>query len=280
MADLPALRELARHLSMSLGGRLAAACRAGIAQVPGACALCQGRARGGLCGFCHAAVLRSMAGGLPRCPVCCLALDGRQPCPDCAPRPPAFDRAIAAFDYAPPGDLLIHYLKTGRRFTSAGMLAGLLADAARRAAPPLPGHAILVPVPASRASIMERGFNPAAEVARCLSRQLGLAYRPELLLRAREGRRQTRLKRRERASGVRSLYACPRPVPGAAIAVVDDVLTTGSTLHSIAQEFRAAGAASVCGLVLARTPAARGANGYVPAHAVLGGGGLASEDVA
>jgi predicted amidophosphoribosyltransferase len=44
------------------------------------------------------------------------------------------------------------------------------------------------------------------------------------------------------------------PVPGAAIAVVDDVLTTGSTLHSIARAFKAAGAASVTGLVVARTP--------------------------
>jgi predicted amidophosphoribosyltransferase len=43
-------------------------------------------------------------------------------------------------------------------------------------------------------------------------------------------------------------------VDGARIAIVDDVLTTGSTLASVASELRAAGASAVCGLVLARTP--------------------------
>ena len=43
-------------------------------------------------------------------------------------------------------------------------------------------------------------------------------------------------------------------VDGAVIAVVDDVMTTGRTLHSIALQFKAAGAAAVYGLVLARTP--------------------------
>ncbi len=255
MADLPALRESTRHLFQVLGRRARRAFRAGIDHVPTACLLCQGKAKGGgLCVFCRESVLRSMGSALPRCPTCCLALNAASQCPDCALRVPAFDRVIAAFDYAPPADLLIHQLKAGKRFSSAGMLAGLLADAADRAMPALPGNTILVPVPANRASIIQRGFNPAAEIARCLSGRLDFPCRPELLLRAREGRRQTHLKRAERAGSAQSLYTCPRPVTGAAIAVVDDVLTTGSTLHSIAREFRAAGAASVYGLVLARTP--------------------------
>lgn len=255
MADLPVLRELARYPSVGLHRRLYLAGQAVIARVPTACVLCQGSAKGGgLCQFCRSVVVRSMVGGLTRCSVCCLVLDADGTCPDCIRRAPAFERIIAAFDYAPPGDLLIHYLKAGRRFTSASMLAGLLADAVRHAAPALPANAILVPVPASRASIRERGFNPAAEVARSLSRQLGMACRPGLLLRAQEGTRQTHLKRTERACSAQMLYACPMRVEGAAIAVVDDVMTTGSTLHSIAQVFKVAGAASVCGLVLARTP--------------------------
>ncbi|WP_353153309.1 ComF family protein [Pollutimonas bauzanensis] len=255
MADLPVLREPARYPRVGLRHRFYLACQAGIALVPTSCVLCQGRAKGGsLCVFCHAAVMRSMLDGRPRCLACCLALDAAMQCPDCVQRLPAFDRVIAAFDYAAPGDLLIHYLKAGRRFTSAAMLAGLLAQAVRHATLALPDDAILVPVPASRASIRERGFNPAAEVARCLARQLGMACRPGLLLRAQEGRRQTHLGRIERVSSSLALYSCPMRVDGAAIVVVDDVMTTGSTLHSIAQVLKAAGAASVCGLVLARTP--------------------------
>ncbi len=255
MADMPPMREYARHSGMGLRRRLYRACHAGIALVPTACGLCQGAAKGGnLCIHCDTAVLHSMQHYGLRCPVCCLALNDHDQCPDCNLRQFAFDRIIAAFDYAAPGDLLIHHFKVGRRFTSARMLAHLLARTVRSATLALPGNTILVPVPASRSSIIERGFNPAAEIARSLARQLGLSCRPELLLRINEGSRQTKLNRMERFNSVQSLYACPQRVAGASIAVVDDVLTTGSTLHSIAQQFKAAGAATVVGLVLARTP--------------------------
>jgi ComF family protein len=223
--------------------------------VPTSCPLCQGRARGGrLCHGCLGDVTRSMRGAAPRCPICCLALAHHGGCPDCLLRAPAFERIIAAFDYALPGEVLIRHLKVANRFAHARMLAELVAHAVNIAVPAAPGHTILVPVPASRASIYRRGFNPAAEVARCLSWQLSLRYRPDLLLRTHEGVKQTSLSRVQRAQSAQRLYRCARRVDGAHIAVVDDVATTGSTLHSIAREFKAAGAASVCGLVIARTP--------------------------
>src|SRR3546814_9976041 len=73
------------------------------------------------------------------------------------------------------------------------MLAAMLADTVVAASPSLPKGVVLVPVPASRAAILRRGFNPAAEIARCLSTQLRLPCRPGLLRRTREGVRQTHL---------------------------------------------------------------------------------------
>jgi ComF family protein len=185
---------------------------------------------------------------------CCLALQSAAVCSDCAFHAPAFDRIIAGFDYLAPADMLIHYLKVQKQFTLAPLLAGLLAEAVRNAQPTLPHDAILVPVPASPASLVRRGFNPAAEIARCLAKELGLAYRPALLRRSHDGLKQAQLARLERVRSVKRLYACTQKLDGATIAVVDDVLTTGSTLNSIARELRSAGAASVYGLVLARTP--------------------------
>ncbi|GAB2890457.1 ComF family protein [Paralcaligenes sp. KSB-10] len=223
-------------------------------QVPADCALCRGKSRGlQLCDACRLDVTRSMAAPTLRCAVCALALE--QPgCPDCAARRPAFDRVIAAFDYAAPGDLLIQHFKARHRFSHARMFSDLVAGAVLAAKPALPEHTIMVPVPASRASLRRRGFNPAAEIARGLAPRLSFALRPELLVRAREGVRQTGLSRAGRIAGVERLYECPYRVEDAVIAVVDDVLTTGSTLDSIAREFKEAGAASVIGLVVARTP--------------------------
>ncbi|WP_245150595.1 ComF family protein [Pollutimonas harenae] len=240
MAYLHALREFTAGL---------------LARVPAVCGLCHDSARGGqLCSYCYQAVTQSMTTGVPRCQVCQLALDSRGGCPDCDQHAPAFDRVIAAFDYAAPGDLLIYRLKVERQFTSASMLAGLLADAVQASSLTLPESLVLVPVPASRAALLRRGFNPAAEIAYGLARRLNRPCRPGLVLRAREGAKQSQLGRLARMRSTQSLYACAQHLQGAHIAVVDDVLTTGSTLHSIAQALKAAGAASVWGLVLARTP--------------------------
>src|SRR5690606_11797827 len=111
---------------------------------------------------------------------------------------PAFDRVIAAFNYAAPGDLLVHQFKVDRRYGHASMLARLLADAVRRAGQAFPATTILVPVPASRAALRKRGFNPAAELARCLAAELQWPCRPGLLARTHEGRKQTQLTRAER----------------------------------------------------------------------------------
>jgi len=233
--------------------RLREQCGRIVDAVPSDCLLCQGRASGGrLCAGCAADVVGSMHNNAPRCAVCSIVLAPGPGCPDCARREPAFERIISAFDYQPPGDLLVRRFKGGA-FAYARALSGLLA-CATRAAEVLPAGTILVPVPASRASIKMRGFNPAAEIARYLARQLQLECRPGLLLRVREGVKQTRLSREERFLGTEGLYHCPRRVDGAAIAVVDDVLTTGSTLNSIARRFKDAGAGPVYGLVVARTP--------------------------
>ena len=71
-------------------------------------------------------------------------------CAGCLGRPPAYLRAIVAFDYEPPGVALIGQLKTRLRLSLALVLARLLGAAVARAAP-LPADAVLAAVPASRA---------------------------------------------------------------------------------------------------------------------------------
>lgn len=229
--------------------------RAALQIIPSCCPLCEQSAQGGgLCPACLRDVVATMRNDSRRCQVCRLALDPHGGCPDCAARAPAFHRVLAAFDYASSGELLIGQFKAGRRFSHARLLADMLVCEVGRNGSPLPEHTILVPVPASRASIVQRGFNPAAELARYLAPRLSLPCRPGLLVRGHSDVRQTYLGRAQRVQRASGLYRCTARVDGATIAVVDDVLTTGSTLHGIAQQFMAAGAVAVWGLVLARTP--------------------------
>jgi ComF family protein len=194
-------------------------------------------------------LIESMGPG--RCPVCRHPLEeGR--CPDCIAHPPAYDRLIAAFDYVDAGMRLIHLYKIRRRFHLSAMLADRLHAVIERCNPPLPSSMILLPVPARREAILRRGFSPAAEVARALAARMRLPCRPALLHRALEGTKQAALGRAERLRALDGVYRCDPVPPGLHLGVVDDVLTTGSTLHHIARLLKAQGAASVTGMVLAR----------------------------
>lgn len=218
------------------------------------CALCEGRATGVLCAVCRDDLMRSLPVGTCRCGRCALRLPQGQACPDCRFLRPAFDRVVAAFDYCFPGDLLVHGLKAEHRFTHAPALAQLIATAVDGQGLVLPPGAILLPVPSAPAALRHRGFNPAAEIARSLARQLALPCRAGWLLRHPGAGPQKRLGRVDRAREAASLYYCGRRLDGCHIVLVDDVMTTGSTLHGAALAVRAAGAVSVNGLVAARTP--------------------------
>jgi predicted amidophosphoribosyltransferase len=98
-----------------------------------------------------------------------------------------------------------------------------------------------------------RGFNQALEIARYIARETGLALSPELCERTRDTPPQLDLPMKERARNVRGAFQCRGLVAGANIAVLDDVMTTGTTLDEIAAAFKRAGAARVVNWVVART---------------------------
>ncbi|PTQ53534.1 MAG: ComF operon protein A, DNA transporter ATPase [Hydrogenibacillus schlegelii] len=108
-----------------------------------------------------------------------------------------------------------------------------------------------VPMPPARERA--RGFNPAEALARALGRASGLPVRA-LLVRPDDGKRQASLGRAARLERAETLYASRddgRP-PGTRVLLVDDVYTTGSTLHACAAALRRAGWAEVVGLTVVR----------------------------
>ncbi len=106
--------------------------------------------------------------------------------------------------------------------------------------------------------MVKRRFNQAGELARALCRQGGkpAAFAPDLLRRLRATPSQEGRNRRERHENVSGAFAVrgrwTGRVMGARVLLVDDVLTTGATLSACAEACRAAGAADVTVLALAR----------------------------
>ncbi len=109
--------------------------------------------------------------------------------------------------------------------------------------------AVVVPVPTSRESYKERGFDPL----RLLVRRAGIPHE-RLLGAARVTRAQKALGFEERAYNLRGALAARRPLAGQAVLLVDDVLTTGATLDEAARAVREAGGRVVGAATVAFTP--------------------------
>ena len=174
-------------------------------------------------------------------------------CSACRQRATTYTRAIAGMDFAPPGDQLMRRFKAQGRLTDAGLFARLLWRNMQSAIPVLPVLQALVPIPSSREAMLQRGLNPAGEIARELAWLSRVPLRGEWLRRTRESHRQKTLDWKARQDSVRGLYVGRECVKGSWVGLVDDVLTTGSTLEEASEALLRAGAQGVIALVAART---------------------------
>ncbi|MCU0950984.1 MAG: ComF family protein [Burkholderiaceae bacterium] len=194
---------------------------------------------------------------LPRCRACAQRLGPAvgSLCGGCLREPPGFDATLALADYAPPIDGLVVALKFGHQLEIASSLGRLLAPAVASIASP---SAVLVAVPLAFERQRDRGFNQALEIARAVARITGLPLRADALMRTRHRPAQEGLSRDERRRNVRGAFAVPAPretdIAGHDVVVIDDVMTSGSTLDEVARTLKRAGAVRVLNAVVARTP--------------------------
>lgn len=221
---------------------------------PRVCGVC-GAFGSFLCSPCTA--LLSVADGA-RCAVCARPLlatshvtaDLR--CVDCrANLHQPLDTLIAAYRFEGAARRLVLRLKYERLSALAGPMGELLA--ARLAERP-PAIDLIVPTPLHPRRQRDRGFNQAALLAAPVARALGVAIDHRALLRTRHTQAQARTSdAAERARNLAGAFACRGEVAGRSVLLVDDVTTTGATLHACAAPLRQAGARAVHALVFART---------------------------
>ena len=182
-----------------------------------------------------------------RCPQCALPGPGGVLCGTCLKRPPHFSTTRAAYIYGHPADILVQALKYRGELALAPYLARQLAKAAEAA--PMPD--LIVPMPLHPGRLRERGFNQAGEIARHLSRQLGIPH-AHACRRLRDTPPQVNLPLKARRRNIRAAFACERDLTGLRIALVDDVMTSGASLDELAVTVLKAGALEVEAWVVAR----------------------------
>ena len=220
--------------------------RYGLVFIPQTCLLCGAKSHNEkLCRDCSNELPRLLG---PRCPRCALPTDGNL-CGTCLRKLPAFSGVIAALIYTFPVDAIIKSLKYHRNLAVTEVLAETLLKAIPQENEP----DLLVPVPLSREKQCERGFNQAHEISKVLTRRLGIPIIAEACSRIRNTPSQTTLPWNQREKNIRGAFACSSDFSGKRIAVVDDVMTTGATLHELANTLRKHGANDVVAWVVART---------------------------
>lgn len=209
---------------------------------PSSCQLC-GAAGEGELDLCRACRLE-LPYNRVACRLCGLPLTGQEGglCGSCLQRPPPLDGTIAAFRYEAPLDALLLGLKFNRQLSYARLLGGLLADTIEQQCDELPD--CIVPVPLHPGRLRERGYNQALELARSLAARSGIAIAQQLVRRVKATEAQSGLEKKARRKNIKGVFAVQGELP-AHIAIVDDVVTTGSTVNELARALRRAGARRV-----------------------------------
>jgi ComF family protein len=218
---------------------------------PGRCRLCAASLAFGreLCPPCET--------GLPSldhaCPQCAgplpPAAGGGTVCGRCQRRPPAFASARALYRYEAPIDKLILRLKFHHELRLARLFGERLAE---RLSSDGERPDLIVPVPLHRTRLRERGYNQALELARPVARHLNIGLDAHGVRRVLPTRAQSDLSLAERRRNVRRAFAATRDYTGLKVAIVDDVMTTGSTAEALARCLKKAGAKEVSVWVIAR----------------------------
>ncbi|NIJ42297.1 ComF family protein [Parvibaculum indicum] len=237
--------------------------------LPPVCLACgQGVAEHGtLCGACwsEAAFIEE-----PRCRVTGLPFayrpGGAQPPEEemvsavALAHPPAYCAARAAMQYNDLSRLLISRFKYGDRLEGAPAFAKWMM---RAGADLVEGADLIVPVPLHRARLFSRRFNQSAELARWIGRLSGVPFDGRTLLRVRATRPQVGLSGAARRRNLRGAFKIAEArragLQGRCVVVVDDVITSGSTVEACARALVGAGAAEVRVLALARVVTGEGA---------------------
>jgi ComF family protein len=222
---------------------------------PPFCTLCHADTKPGehLCDECRQKATKISA---PFCQVCSEPfpgqIEGEFVCPNCQDRHFHFDCAVAPYRSRGPVREVIHQFKYDYKLHLRHVLAGWLAESL--ADPRLqPRIDRIIPVPLHPARQRERGFNQARVLAVLLSRRSGIPLCDDLK-RIRFTTTQTRFDRKTRMENLRNAFRLrnTEQVRNLHLLLIDDVLTTGSTVDECARVLMEAGAATVRVAAVAR----------------------------
>jgi len=212
-----------------------------------------GKNLAGLCLGCH--------GDLPwiesACRSCGLPLPesaDQLHCGECLENLPPFQQTIAPFYYSAPIRQWITGFKHRGHLLSGHLLGHLLLETLRDHYVDRPLPEVILPIPLHWRRLLWRGYNQSTELAKQLARGLEIPCRDDLLKRRRSTSSQQGLSREERLRNLKNAFQVNPNNPFTRVALLDDVVTTGSTAREISHLLQQNGAKEIHLWAIARTP--------------------------
>ncbi|WP_223577332.1 ComF family protein [Kangiella taiwanensis] len=179
------------------------------------------------------------------------SLNDANSCGQCVKKPPAFDKVIAATRYKFPVDKALSELKFNKQLHYARSLSHVLERRIRLSYEDTPLPQALVAIPLHPKRLSERGFNQSDIITRHLSNSLGIQL-SNALTRVKDTPHQIGLSEKQRRKNLNNAFYLRKSLP-THIALIDDVVTTGSTVSEAAKLCLNSGVKTVDVWCLAKT---------------------------
>lgn len=208
------------------------------------CVLCGSKtAAQQICQDCYQDLMRQATATPQRCWKCLIpAVPHQVACQNCSDNKFTFDHIVAAFDYGFPLNHILQQLKYGTKLEYSTLLSQLFYARISTQITHLPD--VIIPVPLHPNKHKSRGFNQTHEILREF-----MNLHPEVRIlyatRSKETQPQATLNRGERIANLQNAFTITADLQDKSIAIVDDVVTTGTTVNELATACRKLGASKV-----------------------------------
>ena len=188
------------------------------------------------------------------CSVCSVTLSAKDSagmCGSCLQTKPFYQKSVIPLEYTFPITELIKQLKYNDKLLFSEILSQSVLDKIRQESRPLPE--VIIPVPLHPFRLMKRGFNQSALIAKNISTELNIPIDLKSCRRIRNTLQQTGFNKSKRKKNIRNAFSVSSKFSAKHVAILDDVVTTGSTVNELARVLQQAGAETIEVWACART---------------------------
>ncbi len=176
-------------------------------------------------------------------------------CGRCIKQLPHYDYLHSLFRYEDDVINIIHQLKFGEKISYARSIGEILLTIFEDELLPEQGKPdCIIPVPLHIKRIRERGYNQSTEIARVIAKKIAIPIAHDAVRRQRSTLAQTSLKAKERKKNIRGAFSITDVSCYKHVLIVDDVVTTGSTVNELSRVLKKHGVERVGVLSIARAP--------------------------